>query len=653
MSNLGNAYAQWPGAGRADELRRAVACYREALRIYTRDAAPFDYAGTQVNLGHAYARLAEMRRAADRPRAVACYEEALRIYTPDATPDPCRMAAYQLGGLHFRRSRWEEAYSAYQTADDALEARYRSAMTEASRHAELSEARNLHANMAFCLARLGRFDRAVERLEAGKARGLAEALDRDRAAPEGAKSEDRAAFEAARRRIGALQAETRAAGAADGPDRAPARTIFAISDDLRDARRDLDEAIRRIRADAPGFMPPALDLRAISAAAAPGSPLVYLITTSRGSAAFIVPPAIDALGREHVVWLDRFRDDDLDRLLVRRDGAGDVVGGYLVGQVLGDERALESGLDEVLPVLRDRLMGPLAARLARRGFQRATLVDGGRLSLLPLHAAGPGSVEFSYAPSARALKAAGDMAADRAARAPVLLGIGNPLPSTCPLAFARAEVEEIAPRFPAGSRRILFEREATAAAVAGSLPGATHLHFSCHGVFDVGEPLDSALSLAGDDRLTLRELLDGGLDLSAARLAVLSACQTGIADFNEVPNEAVGFPAGLIQAGVPGVVSTLWPVDDLSTAILMGRFYLEHREHGLDPPSALHRALDWLRTATARDMGLAERYESLYRASGGRDLDAFVAWRHHRAQPRAKPFAHPFYWAAFTLTGVG
>ena len=128
---------------------------------------------------------------------------------------------------------------------------------------------------------------------------------------------------------------------------------------------------------------------------------------------------------------------------------------------------------------------------------------------------------------------------------------------------------------------MLFERDATHAAVAASLPGATHLHFSCHGTFDVREPLDSALSLSGDDTLTLRDLLDGGLDLSAARLAVLSACQTGIVDFDKVPDEAIGFPAGFIQAGVPGVVSTLWPVDAISTAILMSRFYVEHLGNGL------------------------------------------------------------------------
>ncbi|HKI21600.1 MAG TPA: CHAT domain-containing tetratricopeptide repeat protein, partial [Isosphaeraceae bacterium] len=649
QANLGNAYCELPVGDRADNLRKAIACYEQALRFRTPEAAPFEYARTQHSLGNAYRELPVGDLAANLRKAITCCEQALRFLTPEAAPDGCRRAALGLGYLYFRESQWTQAQASYNTAIKATDALYKLAATEVSRQAELAEVRDLFSNLAFCLARRGKPNEAVEQLEAGKARGLAEALARDRAALDRVEAEDRKTFEEACSRIRSLEAEARAMGLAEGSEYTTSRSFAEISEDLRAARHDLYSVIDRIRAYQPEFMSPGLDFEAIVAAVATDCPLVYLITTSQGSLALIVPPGTKTLDTDHVVWLDELRSGELDGLLFERSAEGKAIGGYVVGQVLGEYQQLQAGLDRALPILSDRLVGPLAARLVELGFRRASLVPGGLLSLLPLHAAGFDAVTFIYTPSTRALQAARAAARERAKRAPMLLGIGNPLPNPRPLAFARTEVEEIAPRFAPEALRLLFERDATQAAVAKSLPGTSHLHFSCHGTFNVREPLDSALYLSGADTLTLRELLDGDLDLSAARLAVLSACQTGIVDFNKVPDEAIGFPAGFLQAGVPGVVSTLWPVSDISTAILMSRFYFEHLGNGLDPASALHRAQDWLRTATARDMSLADRYERRYQEGDGKALQL---WRYYRDNPEVRPFAHPYYWAAFTFTGV-
>ena len=220
----------------------------------------------------------------------------------------------------------------------------------------------------------------------------------------------------------------------------------------------------------------------------------------------------------------------------------------------------------------------------------ATVIPVGRLSLLPLPAAAPEGCTIALAPSARALRAASHALRERAGEAPVLLAVGNPLPLPAgwdALDYAGVEVRAIERFFAAGSRRILPEEAATAKAVAQGLPGATHLHLACHGGFDPNEPLDSALYLAGGDRLTLRDLLDGNLDLSSQRLAVLSACQTGITEFERVPDEVIGLPAGFLQAGVPGVVATLWPVNDQSTAVLVAEFYRLLLAERQDPATAL------------------------------------------------------------------
>jgi CHAT domain-containing protein len=140
------------------------------------------------------------------------------------------------------------------------------------------------------------------------------------------------------------------------------------------------------------------------------------------------------------------------------------------------------------------------------------------------------------------------------------------------------------------------------------------------------------------------------LNLSGVRLVVLAACQTAMTDFGNVPDEAVGLPAGFLQAGATAAIGTLWPVEDLPSALLLIRFYQCHLRDGLGVASALREAQRWLRESSAAEMELANWHERLYRESGSQN--ALLKAAHHSAKPGEKPFAHPCYWAAFTLTGA-
>jgi len=397
-----------------------------------------------------------------------------------------------------------------------------------------------------------------------------------------------------------------------------------------------------------------LDYPAVAAAAAPERPLAYLLTTFRGGLALLVPSGMQAPTPDQAIWLDGFTAERLGELLVKRNESGEVRGGYLSGQVTGDLNQLAAAVAENIEILRRELLGPLAGRLTDLGAAGATIIPVGLLSLLPLPAAAPADCTIALAPSARALQAATRALADRAQAAPALLAISNPLPLPAgwkPLGYAELEVRAIERFFAAGSRQILPEEAATKTTVTQGLPGATHLHLACHGGFNPHEPLDSALYLAGGDRLTLRDILDRDLDLSSQRLAVLSACQTGLTEFERVPDEVIGLPAGFLQAGVPGVVATLWPVDDRSTAILMAEFYRLLLTEQQDPAAALHEACGFLRDATAR--GLADWFERRYEDSGGTDLAAYDAAADFRARPDPadRPYADPVYWAGFVYTG--
>lgn len=136
----------------------------------------------------------------------------------------------------------------------------------------------------------------------------------------------------------------------------------------------------------------------------------------------------------------------------------------------------------------------------------------------------------------------------------------------------------------------------------------------------------------------------------------LSACQTAISDFGDLPDEVIGLPAGFLQAGAVGVLGSLWPVDDLSTALFMDHFYLLHRGNGtdgLEPAAALQATQRWLRCLTVAE--LSDLFAD-YRAAApdvptGRMAYALAQEKYVNftlaENQDMTPYADPYYWAAF------
>jgi CHAT domain-containing protein len=78
-----------------------------------------------------------------------------------------------------------------------------------------------------------------------------------------------------------------------------------------------------------------------------------------------------------------------------------------------------------------------------------------------------------------------------------------------------------------------------------------------------------------DGILTAAEI--ARLNLSGARLVVLSACQTGLGDVKHSEG-VVGLQRAFKRAGVETLVMSLWEVDDAATSILMDAFYRQWLE---------------------------------------------------------------------------
>jgi CHAT domain-containing protein/tetratricopeptide (TPR) repeat protein len=664
QNNLANAYRNRIRGERAENIEQAIYHSKQALEVRTRAAYPADWALTYNNLGNAYAERIQGERVENIEQAIHHYQQSLEVFRPESHPFDCRRTGRSLGQVALPERRWQTGLSGLLPAIAADRLLFQAATSLESREAELSNAAGIYILASYALAQTGRLGEALETIEAGQARILSETLERNRRDLERLPELGQAALLERYRQAGAAFESLGRMEETAGQD---TQQAGGRSDDrlehMADARAELNAVINEIR-QVPGYEDFLLPLSASRIQAlAEEAPLVYVAATPAGGLALL------ATGQGvQPVWLNDLTEESLRQQLIGGDDQDSYLRAYIAwNNELTDDTTFENwknAVDDTTNWLWGHMMQPLIEKLQGEAVPEkpVILIPAGLLALLPLHAAWeddparPGrrhyaldDFTFTYAPSARALLEARQVA--EAMDAQAILAIDNPhkCDPGLSLPFSKYEVNA-ALAFFESQKRVRLEKKATLQALQEALAQFSVLHFSTHGRAGWDRPLESALLLA-DGELTLNELLK--LRLPGARLAVLSACETGIPGI-ELPEEVVSLPSGLLQAGVAGVAASLWPVADISTAMLMARFYALWRKEGLPPHEALRQAQIWLRD-TSNGQKKVYFKDELPEFTGyfmpEAQVDALLAsW--FGEDDEAKSYTHPFYWAAFTYTGV-
>ncbi|MEX0273130.1 MAG: CHAT domain-containing protein, partial [Flavobacteriaceae bacterium] len=140
------------------------------------------------------------------------------------------------------------------------------------------------------------------------------------------------------------------------------------------------------------------------------------------------------------------------------------------------------------------------------------------------------------------------------------------------------------------------------------------LHLATHAVFNNHQPEYSYLAFAPDGQerlLFVKDLYNLELNMD---MVTLSACETALGDLKRGEG-FIGLASGFFYAGAKSITSTLWKVNDASTASLMGDFY-ETLAKGHTKGVALQKA-----------------------------QKLFLKRNADNAR------AHPYYWSGFVLSG--
>lgn len=277
-------------------------------------------------------------------------------------------------------------------------------------------------------------------------------------------------------------------------------------------------------------------------------------------------------------------------------------------------------IDRISKQIYDILIQPIENKIA--GYKHLVIVPHGFLHYLPFAALMNENDEYlldkysiSLAPSATVLaycKEKGDPFINSPGWQPEILALGNPDlgDPSMNLDFAMHEIRSISRTFP-GMVKAYRGDQATETNFKLQSKKASMIVFSCHGEYDLKNPLFSALLLTPDEtnngRLEAHEIFDLKLN---CYLLVMSACETGLGTLTG-GDEVIGLSRSFIFAGASSLMASLWKVDDLATAVLIKRFFR------------------YLKT----------------------DKNRSVALRKAQLLVRREINAHPAFWAAFHVIG--
>ncbi|TYQ29264.1 CHAT domain-containing protein, partial [Pseudanabaena sp. UWO310] len=715
------------------------------------------YATTQNNLGNAYSDLAPFSENPKQEieRAIASYRNALRVYTSDMRSTDCLKTARNFGNFGFKQGLWEIAIEGYSIAIEAVE-NIRSWSRDETRREEVqANSIEIYSNIVQAYINLEEYAQAFSYVERSRSKRLLDLMHvhdfykNGEIPPEVQEILDQIDdHQSEIDKIYHPYNQNHNLATADSLRRTPKENEQAkIDHHRREINRLYQEVRQRDPLAAAGARVASIDLTA-AAQLLQGSTTTAILnffSTNANTYIFIIRHDLNLpspkLGGEQGVKIDLHiipnSSDETLQNWIWKEWIADEVGKDEEGNKLwipktknnpqqwannapnfltelSQKLQLNHLIAEYLQGITDLILiphlylhqipfialpidppqpplskgGEETAPLSKGKAEQVTLAKGTENSQVPLIKGDLGGsylgdhFTIRYAPSCQVLQFC--QVRDPIPE-PLTYGLVAGASLDVPYAqFQGAEIAKLCQIPP--SNHLKGIEQATKAAYKQLIHQVNIFHVYHHGNFDFGEPLNASLTAADGD-ITLAQILTWRLPQLSD--IFLSCCETGLGLSKKLTDDIFAIASGFLCVGARTVFGTLWSVEQLSAALICVLYYRDrsknphHRKaqslqiaqsqlremSGAEIEAEFGDALensiqDYINQLRDYTLSLPEGTAARESAQTALDEAKNGKYDNGKFQPsleanlfsvfvHPRPFENPTYWAAFTCQGLG
>ncbi|MEH1789367.1 MAG: CHAT domain-containing protein [Nostoc sp.] len=584
QKNLGLVYSERIIGNKAENLDRAIQYYEAAFQVFTCDSFPDYWAKNQNNLAIAYTHLGKI------DKAIACCWFALEVFTATAFPLQCLTSGRQLGEIATNAKHWLQAIEGYSLAIEAVETSRTWAHSESRRQEILEESVGLYQNMVQACINAGQIEKAFEYSERSRSKRLVDLMasynlsqgeeiptkvqellqqyeelqrqiDQERQShkSENNRSETRAAWEAYNEAIATLETQKQQVWEnlrREDPVLAGEIQVNPLS--LSEIQKLIDQ---------------------------PNTAILSFYTTNSDTHIFVV--------QQNQITLHTCTGEGLDTL------QGWIEQNWLL-PYRDEPKKWKTQINCILRELAERLQISELISEHLQGIEELILVPHLLLHQIPFAALPTGEYQeylgdkflIRYTPSCQILEFCQQR--DNVGKFnEISLQYGTVEDAEDNLPCARFEGEQFAKMYNIPlENRLIGSSQATSNNYRQLAQQVQVLHSCHHAQSRLDNPLESQLKLA-DGSITLGQLMTPSWRLPQLVEVFLSCCETNLG-IPSLTDDILTLSTGFLCAGARSVVSSLWLIDDLATA-LFSIFYYQQRQEGRNRPEALQKAQIQLR----------------------------------------------------------